>query len=205
LNATDPNGLIPNCGGQRGACEQSTTGRPETVAAPAPPVPGPSQNYITEAFIHANPNSYEPEAAYYDSAAPPGAHRQTFYQYFVQSYEGNLIAVPDEGDILENLVIGVNVCPIACISPQMQGGQVSLSVGGIGLFSRGVYVGYANLPVCKRQKTSVFVSGGEAISGSASTGVDKRNNLVPSDTEVDFGVGAGGLPISGAQWATFSR
>jgi RHS repeat-associated protein len=93
MNATDPLGSGPTCGGQEGACEQSSPGHAEVVDA-APPPPVDQQNYMTEAFVHANPNSYEPDAESYNSAAPPGADRQTYDQYFVQSYEGTLVTVP---------------------------------------------------------------------------------------------------------------
>jgi hypothetical protein len=79
--------------------------------------------------------------------------------------------VPNEGSLLGNVVAGVNVCPIVCVSIQLQGGQVSVSGGGFGLYSRGVYVGYANRPVCSRQPTTEFASAGELFSGSVSVGV----------------------------------
>ena len=37
LNATDPLGMIPTCGGQAGDCVQSSPGRPEVVDSPNPP------------------------------------------------------------------------------------------------------------------------------------------------------------------------
>jgi RHS repeat-associated protein len=182
VNETDPTGKVPTCGGQSGACEQSSPGRPETFDAPPPPVMGPPQNSITEGFIHANPNSYESAAEFYNSAAPPGADRQTYYQFFVQSYEGNLITVPDN-DFIE--LCGSLVILNGCLS---YGGHFHASVGvglNTGIFSVDLAVG-----TVKGATADQFLCGSTiSISKTYGVGIDIASNPGKGDLATGFELG----------------
>jgi hypothetical protein len=71
----------------------------------------------------------------------------------------------------QHVVIGVQVCALFCIQAQTQGGHGSVSLGEIGLFARGPFVGWANLPADHRSDDAISVGGGLAATATYSCGV----------------------------------